>query len=621
MPSLMDDSTLYDVVIVGAGISGAIVAYELTKKDKNVKVALIEAGVEVPAGREALMERYLLSTSKLPEAPYGENVNAPSAAIRDLLEPGNSYLDQAGSPIAFGSTYVRRAGGTGWHWMGTSLRFVPNDFKLLCRYGQGADWPISYDDLGITSRRPDGATYYELAEREIGVSANVADQPYSPYRQGYSYPNPGIPLSRVDQYFRDGLAGLLFDNGEVKVVPTPAGRNSRFYDNRRACAGNTNCVPICPIQAKYDPTVTLHKAFKTGRVHALFRHVARRLELDPVSGAVQGVRVISYDDPARRSPSGESVVRGRRYVLAANAIETPRLLLMSRLGEANRNIGRYLMDHPFYLRWGLASRPIFPYRGPLSTAGLDSLRDGQFRKERAAYRIEIGNDGWLLPMGGPAQTVLDFVDRTNISGIYGNDPRPTLPLYGEKLVAALNDHFTRQCRIGFEIEQLPLAGNRVMLSDSVDALGLPRPRIQYSHSYYEQAGFRSAASLAERIFKRLGVEDYSPDATEPRMTKDPVDPRMPANTTPLIMGAGHLMGTCRMGTDPSNSVVDCEQRSWECNNLFMVGSGVFPTCATANPTLTLAALAFWAADTISEDLKQPESSLRRPVSDCRITPP
>jgi choline dehydrogenase-like flavoprotein len=586
----------FDVAIVGSGIAGAIIARELGEKGK--RVLLIEAGVGIPSGREAMLERYFLSSSKLPETPFEENPNAPSAAIKDLIN-GGGYLDQRDSPKPFGSTWERRAGGTMWHWMGTSLRFMPNDFALRSRYGHGVDWPIKYDDLGLVARRADGSSYYDLAEREIGVSADRVDQTESPYRPGYEYPNPGIPLSRVDQFFKRGLGeGFPYDDGNIRVIPTPAGRNSRFYDNRRACAGNTNCVPICPIQAKYDATVTLHKAFRTGHVTALFQHVARRILVDPISGAVNGIVLVRYDDPTRRSPTGEVIVRAKRYVIAANAVETPRLLLMSGLGDVNPHIGRYLMDHPFYLRWGLAPKPIFPYRGPLSTAGLDSLRDGPFRAHRAAYRIEIGNDGWLLPMGGPYQTVLDLVDKTNVSYIHGNSPAPTEPIFGTELLDKLNDHLTRQCRIGFELEQLPLAGNRVTLSDLVDNLGLPKPKITYSYSDYEYAAIASAGDLAERLFSKLGIVDFSKDALKPqRAYDDKCNPKQQ-----LIMGAGHVIGTVRMGTDKSNSVVDRTMRSWDCRNLFLVGSGVFPTAATANPTLTLAALSFWAADTILEDL-------------------
>jgi choline dehydrogenase-like flavoprotein len=87
------------------------------------------------------------------------------------------------------------------------------------------------------------------------------------------------------------------------------------------------------------------------------------------------------------------------------------------------------------------------------------------------------------------------------------------------------------------------------------------------------------------------------DASHPKNPKSPADDRKP-----LIVGAGHFIGTYRMGTAKSNSVVDLRQRSWDWQNLFLVGSGVFPTSATANPTLTIGALAFWAADTIAQDL-------------------
>ena len=88
------------------------------------------------------------------------------------------------------------------------------------------------------------------------------------FRDGRRYPNPPIPLSKVDEFFAKGVDGIVFDGKPVRVIPTPAARNSRPYQNRRVCAGNTNCVPICPIGAKYDPTVTLHAAFNFQNVRA-----------------------------------------------------------------------------------------------------------------------------------------------------------------------------------------------------------------------------------------------------------------------------------------------------------------------------------------------------------------
>ncbi len=141
------------------------------------------------------------------------------------------------------------------------------------------------------------------------------------------------------------------------------------------------------------------------------------------------------------------------------------------------------------------------------------------------------------------------------------------------------------------VEQLPEKENRVELSDYADALGIRRPRIKYSVSDYEAQGFAAASRLADQVFARLRIEDKTVDFGGPSFTQWE-GKRIPFG------GAGHMLGTCRMGTTKANSVVNSEQRSWDCRNLFIVGGAVFPTSGTANPTLTIAALAFQAADTI-----------------------
>lgn len=93
-------------------------------------------------------------------------------------------------PELFQSTYERRVGGTTWHWLGTALRLLPNDFRLRSRYGVGVDWPISYDDL---------EPWYGRAEDELGVSADV---PQLGAPRSGPYPMPAIPQSYLDHHFR-----------------------------------------------------------------------------------------------------------------------------------------------------------------------------------------------------------------------------------------------------------------------------------------------------------------------------------------------------------------------------------------------------------------------------------
>jgi glucose dehydrogenase len=597
----------FDVVIVGAGVAGAMVAWQLGLKGKRVLV--MDSGAAIPPNINDFVRRFYLATAKVPESPYPPDLmtppggtaiadpgkwNAPRPTVLTLggnwKDPHQAYMDQAG-PLPFASTYERVAGGTMRHWLGTSLRFLPNDFRMCSVYGRLVDWPIGYDDL---------KSWYGAAEAAIGVSANVPDQGYHgiTFPRGYNYPMPKIPLSLVDKAIATAVNGMVIDGKAISVTSTPAGRNSQPYDSRRICAGNTNCIPICPIQAKYDPSVTLNKALDTGNVTLWPKTLANNVVVDG-NGRVTQVDYIQYDTPDG-PPTKRGSVTGTAFVLAAHAIETPKLLLMSTNGGRTPNgvancsdqVGRNLMDHPIYLAWALMPQPVFGYRGPLSTAGIETLRDGPFRSQRAAFRIEIGNEGWNFPIGDPYTTVMDLINGRNDSGL--NPQRRALS--GAQLTGELNHNLSRQFRLGFLVEQSGESTNRVTLSTWKDHLGLPRPRITYDISDYTRQGFVAAKAAADAIFARLGAAQFTAPPTPPSPGQFTV-----GGQTFNYFGAGHIVGTYRMGSDKTKSVVNANQRSWEHPNLYMVGSGTFPTVATGNPTLTIAALALRTADAMLKD--------------------
>ncbi|MES2817567.1 MAG: GMC family oxidoreductase [Pseudomonadota bacterium] len=608
-----------DVIIVGAGMSGSVMAYQLGLA--GLKVLVLESGAAVPPNRSHYLERFYTALAKTPEAPYPPddtaldpaNQNAPRATTQDLINPKGwqcpekSYLVQKG-PLAFTSTYERLGGGTMWHWMGTALRLLPNDFRMNSVYGVGVDWPLSYDEM---------QSAYCRAEAEIGVSADVSAQAYLgvTFPEGYQYPMHGIPASLVDQGLAAAIDGQLFQGLPLVVSPTPAGRNSQPYDGRRVCAGNTSCTPICPIQAKYDATVTLNKALDTGNVSILYQTVASQV-LVGADDQVSGIEYIQYET-SNGPATGTGVAVGKRYVIAAHAIETPKLLLNSVSSQCSKGVanssgqvGCGLADHPVYLAWGLMpeGKPLFPYRGPIATSGIESLRDGAFRAQRAAWRIEIGNEGWSWPVNDPYTSVCDYIDGTNTSGtnpLPSQAGQPSQALFGAALVRQLNSLFTRQFRLGFLVEQVEAKPDkalcRVQASTQYrDHLGIARPEIHYDFSDYTKEGFKQARRAATHIITELlGAEEMTD--LQPTAANSPgffVYDGEPYS----YQGAGHLMGTYRMGPDPNTSVVDKDQRSWDHRNLFLVGDGVYPSTGTANPTLTLTALAFRAADTLASDL-------------------
>jgi glucose dehydrogenase len=625
----------WDVVIVGSGFAGALIANELGKAHK--KVLVLEAGAGVPPNINAYMRRFYSAAAKVPESPYTPEIFGPNGlsdpnkvnagrptvlstgakgGFGDWTDPNQSYLIQKG-PFPFSSTYDRVAGGTS-HWLGTSLRFVPNDFKMKKLYGaatpQFVDWPIEYKDL---------ISWYGKAEEEIGVSGDVKDQKYLgiEFPSDYAYKMRQIPNSTTDQAVSKAVDAMTEDElkflqrdssiDKIRVRGLPAARNSEPYRNRRACAGNTNCIPICPIQAKYDPTIALNDAMATGFVKMRERTVASEIVVGE-NGRISQINFIRYKDDITldAGPKPErGFVKAKIYVIAANAIETPRLLLMSKNGGRTNNgvanssdmVGRNLMDHPYYVAWGLAPEPLYPYRGPLITSGIGDLCDGPFRSERGAFRMDIGNEGWNFVIasvaGGtdPNITTLDFVNGMNRSKLNPGSQA----LFGTELVKRLNEKFTRQFRCGFLIEQTPDRDNRVTLSEIRDGLGLQRPQISYDLSEYTRKGFVAAYRFKNLLFRRMGITEENDFTTvgpdDPTRFEEEIDgKKVVLNYT----GAGHIMGTYRMGNDRANSVVDKFQCSHDHKNLYLVGSGTFPTGATANPTLTIAALSLRTADHI-----------------------
>jgi glucose dehydrogenase len=524
-----------DVAIIGSGVAGALIAAHLA--ERGFKVTILEAGEEVD--RSAAVDRYWAAAIKVPECPY-----PPVPQAMHPVSDNLSFWYQQSGTDKFASTYIKTVGGTTWHWLGTALRMVPADFELRKRFGRGEDWPISYATL---------SAYYDRAERELGVSGDGTADLGSP--RSTDYPMPAIPQTYLDKAFASALQGSVYD-----VRSTPQARNSKDQSDRPACCGNASCIPVCPVQAKYDATVHVARATKAG---ALLLSKTNVVALETGDDSrITAAKFIRWD-------GSTGSLKARHFVLAGHAIESPRLLLNSaseRLpkGVANSSdqVGRNLMDHPTQLSWALATMPVYPYRGPLSTSGIENLRDGDFRRTRGAFRIEIGNDGWSWPTGAPISTAAEFANKG---------------LRGKELGQALRQQTSRHVRLASLVEQLPDAANRVTLdSDKRDIYGVPLPRLYYQIDSYVHAGLAAARTAHQEIFDRLGVSEM--------------------HHSPQVQGAGHIIGTLRMGSDASNSVVDADLRSHDHPNLFISGSSVFPTSATANPTLTIAALALRIVD-------------------------
>jgi choline dehydrogenase-like flavoprotein len=598
--------TVYDVVIVGGGICGAIMADRLSREGKSVLV--LEAGpardLTIKAYETYLNEFYSASV-KDNQSPYPDIPAVPMPRGGDArpLVPGvpntDGYLVQNG-PHSTDTTYTRVLGGTTMHWEAKILRMLPEDFELAEKHGLGAAWPLGYPDL---------EPLYREAEDEIGVSGDVEDQAYLGinFPKGHVYPMRGLPMSYLDQMVGRGVNGTRVEVGEeeftLRVRPFPQGRNgipNPEYDNGRGfvpvgavsthqfeegerCQGNNNCVPLCPVQAKYHAGKTLAKALQRG-IDLLAQAVAYQVHVDPENGRVTEIEFRHYASPDSTEFT-TGFARGRAYVLATNAIENARLMLASGLQSRSDLVGRNLMDHAYLLTWALLPEVAGTMRGTNCTAGIIDLRGGNFRSGQASFSTDIHNDGWGWATGAPVTDLVRIVEEQRA--------------YGPGLRRALIDQISRQLLMAHMIEVLPERSNRVTVDPSYrDRLGNMRPVIDFTVPEYSMRGAAFARQLSRRLFSQLGAEDHT--------SYDPAEFGYVefGGEGYRIFGGNHLAGTHIMGTSPGTSVVDDVQRSWEHRNLYLVGGGSMPTIGTANITLTAVALCLRTAKHLNRELRQ-----------------
>jgi len=590
--------TLYDAVIVGSGISGTIIALQLSQVGK--RVLILEAGPAEDAtisGYENYMQRFYGTAEKDNQAPFPPNPNAPmprSPGVKKIAAgetDASNYIVQKG-PFATDSVYTRVLGGTTMHWEAKTPRFLPEDFAMQQQFSLGIDWPLDYDQL---------EPYYRQAEHEFGVSGDVEEQKLLGLRfpPGYVYPMLKMPHSYLDQKVDEGLRGTSVEldgkQYDLRIRSFPQGRNgipNPAYDNGKGfvpvgavsthqvdagerCQGNNNCVPLCPVQAKYHAGKTLSKALQTGLVDILPQSVASKVNVDAASGKVTGIELKHYRSPD--SPHHETVtVKGKLFVLGANAIENARLMLASGLHGSSGLVGKNLMDHAYLLCWGLMPEVCGTMRGTNVTGGIVGLRGGSFRKQQAAFAMDIHNDGWGWATGAPMSDVEMLVDERN--------------KFGTDLRKALIDQVSRQLLLAFMVEVLPETGNSVTVNPRyTDALGNPRPIVTYNIPEYTMKGVAYARDFSKLLFQRLGAEDFT--------HYDPSDYGYATynGIGYSIRGGNHLAGTHLMGTKKEKSVVNSHQQCWDHDNLYLVGGGSMPSIGTANITPTIAALCFRSA--------------------------
>lgn len=303
-----------DVVIIGGGISAALLAWQLSERRPGTSIIVVEAGDRMFDAKKRWEQRRRLQE-------YGEGP-----------WPGDVVADQSAQGIISRSMVV---GGSAMHWGGVTNRFSEEDTRLKSMFGLAVDWPITWTEL---------ERYYCEAERRIGVSGDPSPLPED--ARSEPYPMPGLPLSW-------NLLQLKAW-GEKSGIPfwgTPQAKNSRPYDGRGECTRCNTCS-VCPTEARYAPDATFKRLLAAKAITVHDRTIVRRLGAADLGGRTPKIEVAH--GLHRDRPDEVVEYRAKIFVVASGYTWSSHLLLLSGstrfpngLANSSGLVGKYMNGHAF----------------------------------------------------------------------------------------------------------------------------------------------------------------------------------------------------------------------------------------------------------------------------------
>lgn len=434
-----------DIVIVGSGAAGSLLAAKLSQAGKTV--VILEAG---------------------PKRGMGDLVSSQIWARR--LKWAGPAVESGGTDalsVGFGSGWG--TGGSAMHHYACWFRLHPEDFEMKSRFGKGLDWPLSYADL-----RP----AYDQIQREVGISGDAGKEVWRP--EGEPYPMPPLPLFNQGRVIARG-----FEKLGLRTSPLPMAINSVPYNGRPACVYDGWCDAGCPISALGNPlAVYLPQAFNAGVTIAHHGAVTRVLT-NPTGDKALGVEY--YDAQGQRLVQEASVV-----ILAAYAFETPRILLNSReggLANSSGTVGRYMMAHSTANVHGLFAEETENYMG--MTGGQLLSQEHYAKDPKKGY---VASSQWLI---GNALKPNDLL------GICNTRP----DLLGEPLHAFLRTAAQHLATMTFVGEGLPDADNRLVLSGNKDRYGLPLARMHHQFGPDSLRCWEAGVKQGKTVFEAAGAHE------------------------------------------------------------------------------------------------------------------
>jgi choline dehydrogenase-like flavoprotein len=424
---------------------------------------------------------------------------------------------------------------------------IPSDFKTKSLYGYGDDWPISYEEI---------EPYYCEAESFIGVAGTDEDNPFAPPRSK-PYPMPPFELS-----YEDSVLAERLKNAGIVLHTTPQARTRVQYGDRQACDNYGPCW-ICPTGSRYSPNYHLQKAIATGSCRVKSGVTVRRIVTD-ASGRATGIVYQENESQTEQEHSADIVI------IAANAIESARLMLLSKneqhpdgIGNHSGLVGKNLTFHHGWLGGIRYEEDFYPSRFGGWTGQCHQFMDPSARGQHGGTKLEF-----------------PFVhEPPAIIGSAWNEWNT-----GEDVIAHMEEA-RRWVPFRFHSEASVGPEKFVALSQDKDRFGDPFAKVHYSLNEFDHETYKFAQGILEQILSATNADDV--------------------NFSPVegVHSTAHHHGTCRMGDSPDTSVVDSYGQVHGMSNLFVVGGSTFVGSASVNPTLTMVALGIRTSELIVDKFK------------------
>ncbi len=556
----------YDVCVVGSGAGAGPVIYELAKA--GFKVVVLEKGPWLKT--EDFSKDEMVATRR---SVYTPNLKDECHVLVKKNDEGK-WMRQ--STYASGRDYWNGnvVGGSSNFMSAYFHRLKPIDFRLLSEFGpiSGAnivDWPISYNDL---------EPYYTKVEKVVGVSGKVIPHKHLEPRSTPDFPFPPLIENVFASWLDDAAARLNYE-----LIPSPRGIISRNKEERNSCFYSNYCGSYgCNSDAKSSSRVALiNDALKTGNCTILPNSKVYHLE---TNGSATVVKAHYYDKEGRKQFIEASI-----FVVAAQAIETSRLLLMSKnpdfpngLANNSGQVGKNIV----FSGGGIGSGQLF--FEDLSEKESKALQEPGVFMNRASQEWYVIDDPKLgkTPIKGGT---IDFVSE------HANAVTKSVQLkmdhgrfvFGSELKSKMKSYFTEQRKLKFEIfvDWLPNDHCKVELDDEVkDKWGDPVAKIWLGYHEHDLKVGEYLAEKAENLFNEIGMKNVSSSIS--------------GGVSPNLQAGG-----CRFGKNPQTSVLDENCKAHEVENLYVTDGSFMPTGGSVTYTFTIYANAFRVAEKIINNLR------------------